>query len=89
MVQGRLVRLCHHGYVMKAVEFQSAVAPDGGIQIPPEIAREIPAGERLRVVVMWDDPDQAWHAAGRRRFDAAYSPEDSVYEALINEPEAR
>ncbi len=74
---------------MKVVEFQSSVAAGGGIEIPPEIAREIPAGERLRVVVMWDDLDQAWREAGRRSFEGAYSPEDSVYEALIDEAELR
>lgn len=30
---------------MKAVEFESTVAPGGQIALPPEIASEIPAGE--------------------------------------------
>ncbi len=76
---------------MKAVEFQSTVAPGGGILVPAEVAREIPAGERLRVVVMWDasDSDGDWHATGRRTFEAAYSPEDSIYESLIDDAEAQ
>jgi hypothetical protein len=76
---------------MKAVEFHSTVAPGGAIEVPPEVAHEIPAGERLRVVVMWDaaDPDDDWHATGRRTFEAAYSPEDSIYEKLIDDAEAR
>jgi len=27
----------------------------------------------------------AWRAAGRERFEAAYAPEDSVYEQLIDD----
>jgi hypothetical protein len=41
---------------MKAVEFKSSVAENGQISVPPEIARQIPAGEQLQVVVMWETP---------------------------------
>jgi len=76
---------------MKAVEFQSTVEPGGQIALPPEIAREIPTGEQLRVVVMWEasDLDQAWRTAGRQRFEAAYSPEDAVYEHLMDDSAIR
>ena len=76
---------------MKAVEFDSTVAPDGQIAIPPEVTREIPPGEQLRVVVMWEpgDSDLAWRTAGRQRFEAAYSPEDSVYEHLMDDSATR
>jgi hypothetical protein len=64
------------------VEFESTIAPGGQIALPPEVAKEIPAGEQLRVVVMWEpgDFDSAWRAAGRQRFEAAYAPEDAIYE---------
>jgi hypothetical protein len=76
---------------MKAVEFESTVTPGGQIVLPPEVAKEIPLGEQLRVVVMWEasDLDSAWRTAGRQRFEAAYSPEDSVYEQLMDEPSIR
>jgi hypothetical protein len=76
---------------MKALEFVSTVTQSGAIALPPEIAAEIPAGEALRVVVMWEisSPDSQWRAAGRRSFEAAYSPEDAVYEQLIDDPPAR
>lgn len=72
---------------MKAVEFETTVAPDGLIAVPPEFASEIPAGEQIRVVVMWDvsDLDSAWRGAGRQRFEAAYSPEDAIYEQLTDD----
>jgi hypothetical protein len=75
---------------MRAVEFESIASAAGEIALPPEIASSIPVGENLRVVIMWGPPEQpdldrAWRAAGRERFEAAYSPEDSVYEQLIDE----
>jgi hypothetical protein len=74
---------------MRAVEFESTVSAAGEIALPPEIASSIPAGEHLRVVVMWGPPEQpdldaAWRASGRERFEAAYVPEDSIYEQLAD-----
>jgi len=76
---------------MKAVEFESTVGPGGQIPLPPEVASEIPSGEQLRVVVMWEnsDSDLAWRKAGRQRFEAAYAVEDSIYEQLMDDPAIR
>ena len=76
---------------MKTVEFEGTVAPNGQIAIPPDVAREIPAGESVHVMVAWDgsDLDEAWRMAGRRRFEAAYAPEDAVYERLIDDAATR
>ena len=59
---------------MKAVEFKGTVAPDGQIAVPPEAAGHIPP--------LIDD---AWNSLGHQRFEAAYAPEDSVYEQLMDE----
>ncbi len=76
---------------MKAVEFKSTVASNGQISVPAEVAHQIPAGEQLHIVVLWETPtiDDAWGALGRQRFEAAYAPEDSVYEQLMDEPSTR
>jgi len=73
------------------VEFESKVEPGGQISLPPEVAKEIPAGEQLRVVLMWEPSgvDPVWRAAGRQRFEAAYSPEDAVYEQLLDDTSIR
>jgi hypothetical protein len=87
--------MCHDekgvGFGMKAVEFKSTVNPGGQIGVPPELAQQIPAGEPLQVIVLWErsNLDVAWRAAGRERFEAAYAPEDSVYEQLIDDAAAR
>ena len=76
---------------MRAVEFESTLALGGQIALPPEVAIEIPPGEQLRVVVMWEPSNLnlAWRTAGRQRFEAAYSPEDAVYEQLIDDATIR
>ena len=76
---------------MRAVEFESTVTPGGQIALPPEVASEIPPGEQLRIVVMWEPSnlDLAWRTAERQRFEAAYCPEDAVYGQLIDDPAIR
>lgn len=77
---------------MRAVEFESTITPSGQIVLPPGVAEEIPVGEQLRIVVMWDPPqsDPGWRSAGRQRFEAVYCPEDAIYEELAgHDPKAR
>jgi len=76
---------------MRAVEFEGIIAPEGHIALPAEIANEIPPGEPLRVVLMWrqSDTGTGWRALGRQQFEAAYSPEDDVYDSLINDAAIR
>jgi len=74
---------------MKAIEFQSTLTQEGQIALPPEFSGEVPAGEQLRVVVMWDTLDDPWRLAGRERFEAACGPEDSVYEQLMDDAAPR
>jgi len=33
-----------------------------------------------------DDEDKFWLEEGRKRFEAAYAPEEAVYEQLMEEP---
>lgn len=74
---------------MKIVEFEATAGP-AGIQIPQEVAGQIPSGERLHVVLTWGGSELAdWRIAGRRQFEAAYASEDSIYEKLIDDAERR
>jgi len=76
---------------MRAVEFESTVGAGGHIALPPEIASEVPPGEPLRVVLMWQPSELeiGWLTSGRQRFEAAYSPEDDVYNSLIDDAPSR
>jgi hypothetical protein len=76
---------------MKTVDFRGELSPNGQIAVPPGVASQVPPGEPIQVVLQWgiSDDDDAWRAAGRRRFEAAYAVDDSVYELLIHDPSAR
>jgi hypothetical protein len=76
---------------MKAVEFETKMTPAGQIVLPAEFIGDIPAGQQLKVVVMWESGsvDSAWRASGRLRFEEAYCAEDVVYEQLIDETPSR
>ena len=76
---------------MKTLEFKGSVAANGQISIPTQIAEQIPEGAQLQIVLMWgfSNIDDAWKAQGRQRFEAAYAPDDSVYEQLIDAASTR
>ena len=76
---------------MKAVEFETMITQGGQIVLPAEFLGDIPTGQQLKVVVMWEagSVDSAWREAGRLRFEEAYCAEDIVYEQLINEAPGR
>jgi hypothetical protein len=76
---------------MKTADFRGELTPNGQIVVPPEIASQVPPGEKLQIVLQWgvSMDDAAWRAAGRRRFEAAYAADDSVYELLIHDPSIR
>ncbi len=77
---------------MKTLEFVGTLAEDGTIILPEGIAGKLPTGESLYVTLQWgvdDSDDEAWLAAGRRSFVAAYAPEDDIYEELLNEVPVR
>ena len=70
---------------MRAVEFETTMKSNGQILLPADLAGNIPSGELVRVVVMWDtsSTDAAWRDAGRRKFEEAYCAADALYEQLV------
>ena len=79
------------GTEMKTADLRGELTPDGQIVVPPEIASQVPPGEQIQIVLQWgvSMDDAAWRAAGRRRFEAAYAADDSVYELLIHDTSTR
>ena len=76
---------------MKTADFRGQLMANGQIAVPPDVAAQVPPGEQIQVVLQWGiaDDDAAWRAVGRRRFDAAYAVDDSIYESLIHDPPSR
>ncbi len=70
---------------MKAVEFEGRLANDGQIQLPPDVARQIPEGSDVRVILLFGaNEDEDWRQLSLRRFAEAYSEEDAGYEKLLD-----
>jgi hypothetical protein len=74
---------------------QIAVPPEIASQVPPgkKVAVVLAWGvsksfEPLRTKkrVRRGEEENAWCEAGRRRFESAYAPKDSVYEQLMHGP---
>jgi hypothetical protein len=73
---------------MKTADFRGEITANGQITVPPEIASQVPPGEKVAVVLAWgvSEEETCWREVGRRRFESAYAPEDSVYEQLKHGP---
>ena len=40
---------------MKALEFKGSVVANGQIEVPPQIAQQIPEGAQLQILLSWGD----------------------------------
>ena len=71
--------------------FDGRLSPDGSIQLPAEIAGQLPKGVELHVVVMLasSEEDEAWRRLSAERFFAAYDEQDAIYEELLHDIETR
>lgn len=74
---------------MRAIEFQGKLTGTESISIPGEIARALPSDASVRVILLWENNEEAeWKALSTERFGNAYSDDDDVYESLANAPGA-
>jgi hypothetical protein len=70
---------------MKAVEFEGRVKNRNQIQIPEDVAQQIPEGSPVRVIVLFDSSDdESWRQLSLEQLSASYAEEDSVYEKLLD-----
>jgi hypothetical protein len=69
---------------MKALEFQSSLNSDGSLRVPIEIARSIPPGQPLRVLVLLSEgeSDEAWENLAAMEFGQGYAESDAIYDQL-------
>ena len=69
---------------MKFLEFQTQIASDGTLKLPPDIAAQIPSDDLVRVVLVLGDSseDADWKRLTADRFLAGYSQGDDIYDTL-------
>ena len=76
---------------MKALEFTVSLAPNGQIDVPLQIALQIPEGKQIQVLLLWEtsNGEDDWNTLALQSLEAAYSPADSIYEQLAHESPIR
>jgi hypothetical protein len=72
----------------KALEFEAWVGADQALHLPPEVAAEIPAGRRVRVLLLVDDTDDeaAKEAAWRRYALERFFEGEEEFDGLYDQP---
>ena len=75
----------------KTYNFEGHLTADRSIQIPADIASQLPEGAEVHVTVMLasEAEDEFWLRMSAERFAAAYSDDEPSYDALLNDPEPR
>jgi hypothetical protein len=69
---------------MKAVEFDSRLSADKTLSVPPAVARDIPQGQAVRVLVLFAEnaEDQDWEQLAASEFAKSYADSDAIYDQL-------
>ena len=69
---------------MKAVEFLTQVGANNALEVPPEVAAQLPRGQSVRVIVLMPetDEDQEWSRLTAEQFLAGYDESDAIYDRL-------
>ena len=69
---------------MKAVEFTTELTGAATLQLPADVAAQLPKAGKARVIVMTDGPtaDVEWQRAGYEHFVREDPPEDAAYDSL-------
>lgn len=69
---------------MKAYELTAKITPEGNLELPERLRRQLPAG-KARVIVLIPDPadaeeQSAWERLTAEQFCAGYAAADAVYD---------
>jgi hypothetical protein len=69
---------------MNAIEFTTELSGEAILQIPADVAAQLPKAGKARVIVLTDEgPDETeWRAAGYEQFLRDDSVEDAIYDSL-------
>jgi hypothetical protein len=69
---------------MQAVEFTVELSDKHVVAIPREIAAQLPATGRARVIILTGDSeaDRQWRLGAYEQFTRDDSPEDAIYDTL-------
>ena len=68
---------------MNAIEFTTELSGTAILQIPPEVAAQLPKAGKARIIVLTGNEaeDAEWRLAAYQQFLRDDSPEDAVYDS--------
>ena len=71
---------------MKALEFASTLGSQRTLDVPADVAHEIPVGQPLRVILLIpdDEGDRDWEHLAASEFGQGYCDSDSIYDQVPN-----
>ncbi|BDA66006.1 hypothetical protein CAL7716_001720 [Calothrix sp. PCC 7716] len=73
---------------MKAYEFPAQVNAEGKIVLPDTVLQELPQNQQLKVIIMFNEPnqdeidDEAWHRLAAEELLRGYSDSDAIYDTI-------
>jgi len=80
--RGRIAREDPRRYLMRTVEFETDLRKRGSLDIPPEVAAQLPVPGHARVILILGDAedDADWRLLTSQQFLRSYSDEDALYD---------
>ena len=71
-------------FSMSAIEFTTELSGTAVLNIPREIAAQLPKSGKARVIVLMDESsdDSEWRSAAYEQFLRNDAPDDAIYESL-------
>jgi len=72
---------------MKAYEFPTKITPDGRLELPDTLLKQLPGDRPVRIIILvsesTDGEEQAaWSHLTAQQFFAGYSETDAVYDRI-------
>ena len=71
-------------FLMNALEFVTELKGATVLNIPTEIAAQLPKAGKARIIVLTEEPtdDEEWRAAAYEQFLRDDPPEDAIYDSM-------
>lgn len=76
---------------MQAIEFQGQIGVDNSIHLPDELARKVPPGKSVRILLLWEEgpfeyadwTDEEWSTMSMMEMAKSYSDDEPDYADLL------
>jgi len=67
---------------MRAYEYMAELLPDGHLSVPEKIKNILTGESKIRVMLLLEDEDAAWHNFTVAEFMSGYDAKDAIYDNL-------